>query len=109
MNSRVAEVLIVDDAADQLTNVLYSAANPDTNPSAWSNETQYAFDSAGNPTNVNQIANLPSPVTNSTDYVPNNLNEYMTVGGTNYTYDAKGNLTSDGVWTFSYDYLRCSP
>ena len=92
------------DAADQLTNVLYNATNPDTAPSAWTNETTYSFDSAGNRTNVAQITSLPSPVTNVAEYVANNLNQYASVGGTNYTYDAKGNLTSDGVWTYGYDY-----
>ena len=92
------------DAANQLTNVLYDAMNPESNPSGWSNSVGYVFDAAGNRTNVTQITNLPSPVTNVAEYVANNLNEYTSVGGTNYTYDAKGNLTSDGVWTYGYDY-----
>jgi RHS repeat-associated protein len=99
------------DAADQLTSVRYEASNPDTNPSGWSQETQYFFDAAGNRTNITQITSLPSPVTNVTEYAPNSLNEYSTVGGTSYTYDAKGNLTGDGIWTFTYDYenrLTCA-
>jgi YD repeat-containing protein len=36
-------------------------------------------------------------------YVPNALNQYGSVGGTAFTYDVRGNLTSDGVWTFGYD------
>src|SRR5206468_2635885 len=39
----------------------------------------------------------------TTDYVTNNLNEYATVGGVAYIYDADGNLTSDGVNTYAYD------
>jgi len=39
----------------------------------------------------------------SKSYVPNGLNQYTSVGGTNYSYDLRGNLTSDGVRTFTYD------
>lgn len=34
---------------------------------------------------------------------PNSLNQYATVAGVSYGYDGKGNLTSDGLWTFAYD------
>ena len=40
------------DATDQLTNVLYEATNPDSSPSAWTNEARYIFDAAGNRTSV---------------------------------------------------------
>ncbi|MFE0754621.1 RHS repeat-associated core domain-containing protein [Inquilinus sp. NPDC058860] len=36
-------------------------------------------------------------------YAPNALNQYATVAGVTYAYDANGNLTSDGVWTYGYD------
>ncbi|MGK9170690.1 hypothetical protein KXR53_30615 [Inquilinus limosus] len=36
-------------------------------------------------------------------YAPNALNQYATVAGVSYGYDANGNLTSDGVWTYGYD------
>lgn len=36
-------------------------------------------------------------------YVPNGLNQYGSVAGTNYGYDANGNLTSDGSNSFTYD------
>lgn len=39
----------------------------------------------------------------STSYAPDGLNRYGSVAGTTYTYDARGNLTSDGVRSFSYD------
>jgi RHS repeat-associated protein len=51
--------------------------------------------------------------TNSTtNYCANGLNQYATVGGssgscsggTSYTYDARGNLTSDGSRSLGYDY-----
>jgi YD repeat-containing protein len=36
-------------------------------------------------------------------YTPNPLNQYSFVGGTPVTYDANGNLTSDGTYTYGYD------
>ena len=90
------------DAADQLTNVLYNASDPDTAPSGWSNEVSYAFDAAGNRTLLTQIGGSGS--TQTVSYGVNNLNQYTNVDATAYTYDTKGNLTGDGVWTYSYDY-----
>ncbi len=48
----------------------------------------------------------------TTNYCPNGLNQYATVGGSSgscsggqtYSYDARGNLTSDGSRSFGYDY-----
>jgi RHS repeat-associated protein len=37
------------------------------------------------------------------NYVANGLNQYDSVGGTPYTHDANGNLTSDGATTYAYD------
>ena len=53
----------------------------------------YQYDDTGNRELVDGII-----------YTPNNLNQYEQVGGTNYQYDPKGNLTNDGVHTFGYDY-----
>ena len=39
----------------------------------------------------------------TTNYLTNNLNQYTSVGGTAYTYDANGNLTTDGTQTYYYD------
>lgn len=88
------------DAADQVTRVLYDATNSDSSPRAWSNDVRYIIDPAGNWTNRTQIS---GGTTNSVNYSANSLNEYTQVGGTNFSYDANGNLISDGVWTFTYD------
>jgi len=37
------------------------------------------------------------------DYAVNGINQYSTAGGVSFTYDANGNLTSDGSTTFTYD------
>jgi RHS repeat-associated protein len=39
----------------------------------------------------------------STNYTSNALNQYSAVNGTTYAYDKRGNLTSDGTWTYGYD------
>lgn len=36
-------------------------------------------------------------------YTRNALNQYQTAGPATFSYDTRGNLTSDGSWTFSYD------
>ena len=44
------------------------------------------------------------PVTSSTrSYAVNGRNQYTQVGGVSHTWDANGNLTSDGATTFGYD------
>jgi RHS repeat-associated protein len=43
-----------------------------------------------------------APLANKT-YVPDGLNRYASVASTSFTYDANGNLTSDGTRTFLYD------
>ncbi|MDR6538476.1 RHS repeat-associated core domain-containing protein, partial [Variovorax soli] len=42
-----------------------------------------------------------SPGTKS--YTANGLNQYTAVAGTAQSYDANGNLTGDGTWSYSYD------
>ena len=38
------------------------------------------------------------------DYTANGLNQYSAVDATSYSYDDADNLTSDGTFTFAYDY-----
>lgn len=84
----------------QITGVKYDVDNPTdgytsaTNPSR---TVTYNLDALGNRTSVVENGN-------STSYSINNLNQYVSVAGTNLTYDARGNLTGDGTWTFEYDH-----
>jgi RHS repeat-associated protein len=39
----------------------------------------------------------------STGYTPNGLNQYASVAGGSFAYDANGNLTSDTLTSYSYD------
>ncbi len=36
-------------------------------------------------------------------YTSNVLNQYSAISGTAHTYDKRGNLTSDGIWTYGYN------
>ena len=56
----------------------------------------YTYDAAGN-----RISTVNGSTTN---YTSNNLNQYIQAGNNRYTYDATGNLTSDGTFTYAYDY-----
>ena len=42
------------------------------------------------------------PSSENRGYTANGLNQYTTVSPANFTYDAKGNLTSDGINSFTY-------
>jgi RHS repeat-associated protein len=44
-----------------------------------------------------------APPTKNQTYVANKLNQYASVNGTTYTYDLRGNITSDGSRGFGYD------
>jgi len=47
---------------------------------------------------------LPSGMAaQSASYTTNVINQYTAVNGTAYTYDKRGNLLSDGTWTYRYD------
>jgi RHS repeat-associated protein len=43
------------------------------------------------------------PAVASTAYAPNGLNQYSAVGGVTYGYDTRGNMTSDGTNSYTYD------
>jgi RHS repeat-associated protein len=43
------------------------------------------------------------PAAANITYVPDGLNRYATVAGTQYAYDTRGNMTSDGTNGYTYD------
>lgn len=59
----------------------------------------YTFDMIGNRLTSNDNGN-------SKQYTSNNLNQYTTINSTNLTYDADGNMLSDGQFTYGYDALN---
>jgi len=76
------------DALYQVTNVTYPAGFPLGNA-------QYGYDKLGNRRTSGQNGSL--------QYLVNALNQYTNVSGAAYTYDANGNLRSDGARTLDYD------
>ena len=52
---------------------------------------------------ISNTAYAYSVSTLNRSYTPNGLNQYASVGGTGFTYDDRGNLTSDGSRSFAYD------
>lgn len=52
---------------------------------------------------ANSAYDWPQPSLGYTNYVPNGRNQYNTVAAASITYDARGNLTSDGTRTYGYD------
>jgi len=83
------EAIYTYDDIYQLKHVNYSDGFP--NP-----DTTYNYDKLGNRSSTVNGG--------TTTYVPNDLNQYSSVGGVIHTYDNNGNLTSTGTNTYGYDY-----
>jgi RHS repeat-associated protein len=86
------------DRLSQLTQTFASSGNNLTLGLTPSPSDQLATKSVSNATYA-----YPPPAPGSTSYVANTLNQYSSVAGTSYTYDGRGNLTSDGSRSFTYD------
>ena len=63
----------------------------------------YTYDAVGNRLSQETAYNN-TPVT--TNYTYDNANRIATVGSQAYAYDANGNLTNDGQYTYNYDTAR---
>jgi len=74
-----------------------SADNASFSPFGYNPDNQITSLTLSNP----EYGPLVNSVTQS--YTPNGLNEYSAVGGVSFSWDARGNLTSDGSTTYSYD------
>jgi RHS repeat-associated protein len=81
-------------ATGRLTGAVFSS----TDAGVPSRSLSYDYDGEGN-----RISVTEDGVT--AVYSVNALNQYDSVGGLAYTYDADGNLLSDGVTTYAYDSL----
>ena len=81
------------DGTGQLIRAVFASLNTATIPNQ---DLQYFYDAVGNRTKT--ILNGVTTV-----YAANNLNEYASVGGVTQIYDADGNLTFDGVNTYTWD------
>ncbi len=90
------------DAAYQVTGVKYNVDDPTVGYASAANPSRtvtYGYDALGNRTSVTDNGS-------TTSYSINNLNQYTWVGTTNLSYDTRGNLTGDGVWTYGYDSMN---
>jgi YD repeat-containing protein len=81
------------DSASQLKLAIFT---PVENGLVPAQRLEYFYDSVGNRTRT-----LENGV--ETDYVVNSLNQYTSVGGVDFVYDADGNLIFDGESTFEYN------
>lgn len=61
-------------------------------------QTTYTLDGVGNRNSIDKDAVV-------TNYVPNNMNEYDTVGGAAFIHDDNGNLKDDGTYLYKHDAL----
>ena len=85
------------DAIDQVASVNYDAANPTSGTSGTDRTVGYTYDAVGNRTAVNDSVN------GNASYTANNDNQYASVAGSTYGYDANGNLNAGANGAF-YDY-----
>ncbi len=96
MNSLDGQWAYTYDDIGQLTHAVFVTAT--TNIA--NQDLAYAYDALGN-----RIRTIENGVT--TSYRANNLNQYVTVGTTNFTFDADGNLikevSSNGTVTYTYN------
>ncbi len=83
------------DVDGQLIHAVFAS----TNSSVPNQDLAYSYDTMGN-----RITTVINGFT--TAYVTNNMNEYTSVNGVGYQYDADGNLISDGTNTYSYNSLN---
>ncbi len=84
------------DADGELIHAVFASNNTAVVPDQ---DLAYSYDALGNRTTtvINGI---------TTTCVTNNMNQYTSVGGVAYKYDANGNLLYDGTNTYSYNSLN---
>jgi YD repeat-containing protein len=66
----------------------------------------FAYNSASQITSTTRSNNAyswPGATNVARNYTANGLNQYATAGSATFGYDAKGNLTSDGTTSYTYD------
>ncbi len=89
------------DAASRLEELSH-----DLNSTASDQTLTFTYNAAGQALSragANSAYNWPQPALGYTNYVPNGLNQYNTVAAASVSYDARGNLTSDGTTSYGYD------
>jgi RHS repeat-associated protein len=95
------------DALNRPTAVMWAPAPAAASPTASAVTFTHAYNKAnqrsGQSTTDNSWWLYPAPVASAVSYTVNALNQYTAVGAVAPTYDANGNLTGDGTFTYGYD------
>ena len=93
------------DGLDQLIRVWYgaNAASP-TAITSYNRFQEYILDAVGNRTEVRNDGVRQVYLPNDKHRLTNSMNRYEQIDSILFTYDAKGNLLSDGTNTYTYDY-----
>jgi RHS repeat-associated protein len=98
---------IAYDALNRPTGITWDPAPTAASPSASSVNFNYSYNKVnqriGQTASDNSWWFYPTATPSTVSYTANALNQYTAVGAVAPTYDANGNLTSDGVFTFGYD------
>lgn len=81
-----------------MTRALAGSGSDQTSGFTWNPAGQQVTQTVTNTALVGQ-----TPGGSAASYSSNGLNQYASVAGTSFTYDARGNLTSDGAKTYGYD------
>jgi RHS repeat-associated protein len=95
------------DALNRLSGTIFDTVNAVTAPASsstvfnhWYNKVnQRIYQTASS----NAFWSYPTAAASSVSYSANSLNQYTAVGSATPTYDANGNLTFDGTFTYGYD------
>ena len=90
------------DGADRLTSLSNSFSTASSSYNVTLGYSYNASSQATSRTSSNESYTY-HPATQTKSYSANGLNQYASVSGANYTYDGRGNLTSDGTRSFTYD------
>ncbi|MBW0005451.1 MAG: hypothetical protein JO216_18410 [Hyphomicrobiales bacterium] len=106
-----ASSLVVNATYDALNRPLgfswNPAPTPATAPAASSASFAFRYSLAnqriGQTASDNSWWAYPAAVPSTVSYTANNLDQYTSVGGVAPTYDANGNLTFDGAFSYGYD------
>jgi RHS repeat-associated protein len=103
----IATVTSTYDSLNNLTGSVWGPTAVQTAPSATSAAFTYTYDATNRRLSQKATDNsywpYPAATASTVSYTANNLDQYSAIGPVTPTYDANGNLTFDGTFTYGYD------
>ncbi len=103
----IATVTSTYDRLNNLTGSVWGPTIAQTAPSGTSATFTYGYDATNRRLSQeatdNSYWSYPAATASTVAYTANNLDQYSTIGSVTPTYDANGNLTFDGTFTYGYD------